>query len=122
LPLVTIGPAAPAKRTGIIIPNLSTLRRSILIIDPQAKRRRSPPAKRAQFGPVIVINPFNVFAKELPHLKSSGFNPLAALDPEHDDFTDDCTESGKRSSGNRLDRTMLSYRLRTGLDNGPRHA
>src|SRR5262249_27651306 len=37
LPLVTIGSRGVGKGTGIIIPNLSTLRRSILIIDPNGE-------------------------------------------------------------------------------------
>ena len=93
--LVTIGPAGCGKRTGLIVPNLSTLRRSILVIDPKGEAAAITARKRAQFGPVIVINPFGVFASELPHLKSNGFNPLTALDPEHDDFGDDCAEIGQ---------------------------
>jgi type IV secretion system protein VirD4 len=93
--LVTIGPAGSGKGTGLIIPNLSTLRRSILIIDPKGEAAAITARKRAQFGPVIILNPFDVFANELPHLKSNGFNPLAALDPEHDDFADDCAGIGQ---------------------------
>jgi type IV secretion system protein VirD4 len=97
--LVTIGPAGSGKGTGLIVPNLSTLRRSILIIDPKGEAAAITARKRAQFGPVIIINPFDVFANELPYLKSNGFNPLAALDPEQDDFTDDCTGIGQALIG-----------------------
>ena len=39
--LITVGATGSGKGTGLIIPNLSTLRRSIIIIDPKrAKRRR----------------------------------------------------------------------------------
>jgi type IV secretion system protein VirD4 len=93
--LVTIGPAGSGKRTGLIVPNLSTLRRSILVIDPNGEAAAITARKRAQFGPVIVINPFDVLANELPYLKSNGFNPLAALDPEDDDFADDCSGIGQ---------------------------
>jgi len=93
--LVTIGPAGCGKRTGLIVPNLSTLHRSILIIDPKGEAAAITARKRAQFGPVIIINPFDVLTNELPYLKSNGFNPLAALDPDHDDFADDCTEIGQ---------------------------
>ncbi|HMA70997.1 MAG TPA: type IV secretory system conjugative DNA transfer family protein [Xanthobacteraceae bacterium] len=89
--LVTIGPAGSGKGAGLIIPNLSTLRRSIVIIDPNGEAAAITARKRAQFGPVAIINPFGLFVNELPHLKSHGFNPLAALDPDHDDFGDDCT-------------------------------
>jgi type IV secretion system protein VirD4 len=88
--LLSIGQAGSGKGTGLIVPNLSTLRRSILIIDPKGEAAAITARKRARFGPVIIINPFNVFVKERPYLKSDGFNPLGALNPKHDDFTDDC--------------------------------
>jgi len=88
--LVTIGPAGSGKGTGLIVPNLATLRRSILIVDPRGEAAAITARKRVQFGPVIILNPFDVLVNELPFLKSNGFNPLAALDPEHDDFADDC--------------------------------
>jgi type IV secretion system protein VirD4 len=93
--LITIGPAGSGKGTGIIIPNLATLRRSILIIDPKGEAAAITARKRAQFGRVLIINPFNVLSEKLPHLKSQGFNPLAALHPDHDNFTDDCVGIGQ---------------------------
>jgi type IV secretion system protein VirD4 len=93
--LITIGPAGSGKGTGIIVPNLATLRRSILIIDPKGEAAAITARKRAQFGRVLIINPFNVLSENLPHLKSQGFNPLAALDPEDDNFTDDCVGIGQ---------------------------
>jgi type IV secretion system protein VirD4 len=93
--LITIGPAGSGKGTGIIVPNLATLRRSILIIDPKGEAAAITARKRAQFGRVLIINPFNVLSENLPHLKSQGFNPLAALDPENDNFTDDCVGIGQ---------------------------
>lgn len=93
--LITIGPAGAGKGTGVIVPNLATLRRSILIIDPKGEAAAITARKRAAFGPVIVINPFNVLANQLPYLRSNGFNPLAELDPTHDNFTDDCAGMGQ---------------------------
>lgn len=93
--LITIGPAGSGKGTGIIMPNLATLRRSILIIDPKGEAAAITARKRAQFGRVLIINPFNVLSENLPHLRSQGFNPLAALDPEDDNFTDDCVGIGQ---------------------------
>jgi type IV secretion system protein VirD4 len=87
--LITIGPAGSGKGTGLIIPNLSTLWRSIFIIDPKGEAAAVTARKRATFGPVIVINPFGVLVGDHPHLKSAGFNPLAELEIG-DDFTDDC--------------------------------
>lgn len=88
--LLTVGPAGSGKGTGLIVPNLATLRRSILIIDPKGEAAAITARKRAQYGPVVIINPFNVFVKARPYLKSDGFNPLGALDPSGEDFTDDC--------------------------------
>jgi type IV secretion system protein VirD4 len=90
LHLITIGPNNSGKGTGLIIPNLSDLQRSIFIIDPKGEAAAVTARKRARFGPVKIINPFNLLADKLPYLKSGGFNPLAALDPRHDNFTDDC--------------------------------
>jgi type IV secretion system protein VirD4 len=93
--LLTIGPSGFGKGTGLIIPNLSTLRRSILIIDPKGEAAAVTARKRAKFGRVLIINPFEVLTDERPYLKSHGFNPLAALDPEHENFTDDCMGIGQ---------------------------
>lgn len=89
--LVTIGPPGSGKGTGLIIPNLSELRRSILIIDPKGEAAAITARKRAQFGRVVMLNPFNVLTKERPRLKSSGFNPLATLDKTSSHFVDDAT-------------------------------
>jgi type IV secretion system protein VirD4 len=88
--LITVGPNRSGKGTGLIIPNLAKLRRSIFIIDPKGEAAAITAHARAKFGPVKIINPFNVLVDELPYLQSGGFNPLAALDPTHDNFTDDC--------------------------------
>jgi type IV secretion system protein VirD4 len=88
--LITIGPNGSGKGTGIIVPNLATLQRSILIIDPKGEAAAITARAREKFGSVKIINPFNVLADTLPHLRSGGFNPLAVLDPTHDNFVDDC--------------------------------
>jgi type IV secretion system protein VirD4 len=92
---ITIGPNGSGKGTGLIIPNLATLRRPVFIIDPKGEAAAITLRARAKLGPVKIINPFNVLAEKLPHLKSDGFNPLAALDATHDNFTDDCTGIGQ---------------------------
>jgi type IV secretion system protein VirD4 len=88
--LITIGPNRSGKGTGLIIPNLVQLHRSIFIIDPKGEAASITARERAKLGPVKIINPFNVLADKRPYLKSGGFNPFAALDPTHDNFTDDC--------------------------------
>ena len=40
-------------------------------------------------GRVIILNPFGLFADELPHLHSNGWNPLLQLDPASPDFASD---------------------------------
>jgi type IV secretion system protein VirD4 len=88
--LITIGPAGSGKGTGLIIPNLKALKRSIFIIDPKGEAAAVTARERAKLGPVKIINPFSVLVDERPYLKSTGFNPLAALDRRDDNFTDDC--------------------------------
>jgi type IV secretion system protein VirD4 len=89
--LLTIGPTGSGKGTGLIIPNLSELRRSIIIIDPKGEAAAITARKRAQFGRVVVLNPFNILADEQPWLKSNGYNPLATLDKTSAHLTDDAT-------------------------------
>ena len=88
--LMTIGPNGSGKGMGLIIPNVASLRRSILIIDPKGQAAAITARARAKLGPVKIINPFDVLVDTHPHLKSTGFNPLAALDPNDGRFTDDC--------------------------------
>ena len=88
--LITIGPNNSGKGTGLIIPNLKSLKRSIFIIDPKGEAAAITARARRKLGPVKIINPFNVLVDKVPSLRSGGFNPLAALDPRHDNFTDDC--------------------------------
>jgi type IV secretion system protein VirD4 len=87
--LITIGPAGSGKGSGIIVPVLSSSVRSIFIIDPKGEAAAITAQKRLMFGPVHVINPFNVLADDRSFLRSNGFNPLADLKID-DNFTDDC--------------------------------
>jgi type IV secretion system protein VirD4 len=89
--VVTIGPTGSGKGTGLIIPNLSGLKRSIFIIDPKGEAAAVTARARARLGRVIPINPFNVLADTLPHLQSQGFNALTLLDPRSDNFPDDAS-------------------------------
>lgn len=92
--LVTIGRTGSGKGTGLIIPNLSSLRRSILIIDPKGEAAAITARKRAQFGRVVMLNPFNIFAEDRPWMKSHGFNPLATIRMDKN-FVADCTIVGQ---------------------------
>jgi type IV secretion system protein VirD4 len=89
--LLTIGPTGSGKGTGLIIPNLCDLKRSILIIDPKGEAAAITASLRRSLGRVVMLNPFQLLASEHPRLRSDGFNPLTALDPNSDHFIDDAT-------------------------------
>jgi type IV secretion system protein VirD4 len=92
-PLITIGRTGSGKGMGLIVPNLSVLRRSILIIDPKGEAAAMTARKRAKFGRVVILNPFNYLAHECPWLRSDGYNPLASIH-SNKNFVSDCTVVG----------------------------
>jgi type IV secretion system protein VirD4 len=97
--LVTVGPNGSGKTRRLLIPNLVYLKNwSILVVDPKGTLAAlTGPYRESQHpNSVMVVDPFGVLEQEYPalvkrypFLKSVGFNPVAALDPESDDFTDD---------------------------------
>ena len=88
---ITIRPSGSGKGTSIIVPNICSLLRSVFIVDPEAEALAITGRMVAPgCGRVLVINPFNVLANELPGLASHGYNPLTAINPMDVDFTDDC--------------------------------
>ena len=87
--LITVGPPGTGKSTSLLMPNLAYLDRSILVIDPKGELAAVTAQKRAQFGKVVILNPFGVLAEGRPYMESHGFNPLALLDPESNSFVDD---------------------------------
>lgn len=89
--LLSFGTPGSGKSTAHVVPNLATLRRSMIVIDPKGQLAAITVRRRAQMGKVIILNPFNLLVDELPHLASDGWNPLLQLDPRSDDF-----ESGAR--------------------------
>lgn len=74
--LLTMAPTRSGKGVGTIIPNLLTLDRSVICIDPKGENARITGRARNRFGPVHVLDPFGVTG-----LPSAAFNPLASLDP-----------------------------------------
>ena len=93
----TIGPNGSGKTRNLLLPNLCDLPNwSILVIDPKAELAVSTAKYRKDAGSEIVtFDPYGVIescypglVKEQPYLKSIGFNPIAMLDPESDDFPD----------------------------------
>jgi type IV secretion system protein VirD4 len=89
--LITIGPNGSGKGVSLIVPNVATLPRSMLVIDPKGEVAAITAKKRAQFGKVVMLNPFQLLVDggARPYMKSDGFNPLAALDPDSLYFPDD---------------------------------
>src|SRR5262249_52932324 len=96
--LITVGPPGRGKTTGLLVPNVH-LRRSMAFIDIKGEIAAITARYRAQFGPVVVINPYGLLTgpdasapRGRPWLKSQGFNPLRTLSPAADSFVDDCTK------------------------------
>jgi type IV secretion system protein VirD4 len=87
--ILCFGPPGASKSMGLVVPNLAHLRRSMIVIDPKGQLAAITARKRASMGKNIVLNPFNMFANELPHLKDSGWNPLLQTDVNSDDFAGD---------------------------------
>ncbi|ALN75804.1 type IV secretory system conjugative DNA transfer family protein [Aureimonas sp. AU20] len=84
--LLTIAPTRSGKGVGVIIPNLLTAERSILVIDPKGENAEITARQRQSFGPVYVLAPFRQDG-----VASAAYNPLAGLDPKDDAFVDDAT-------------------------------
>jgi type IV secretion system protein VirD4 len=84
--LVTIGPNGSGKSRRLLVPNLAELTGwSIVVVDPKGDLAKMTGDHRERKGShVIRLNPFDVL-----NLKSDGFNPIAALDPQSEDFPDD---------------------------------
>jgi type IV secretion system protein VirD4 len=82
--LMTIAPTRTGKGVGTLIPNLLTLSRSVICIDPKGENTRVTYKARARFGPVHILDPFGIGGQP-----SACFNPLAAFDPASLDLAED---------------------------------
>ena len=74
--LLTMAPTRSGKGVGTIIPNLLTLDRSVICIDPKGENTRIAGRARGLFGRVHILDPFGVTGRV-----SASYNPLASLDP-----------------------------------------
>jgi type IV secretion system protein VirD4 len=95
--LLTIAGSRAGKGASAILPNLLLYPGSVLVIDPKGENATESAERRGQgrgipaggLGhDVHVIDPFGV--AEVDAVYRSGFNPIAGLDPEADDFIDEC--------------------------------
>jgi type IV secretion system protein VirD4 len=98
--LMTWGPNGSGKSRRALLPNLVNLTDwSMLVIDIKGELASWSAEHRKTAGSeVIYLNPFGVGG-----LPSTGFNPVAALDPTSDDFVDDAlglAEAIIREEGN----------------------
>jgi type IV secretion system protein VirD4 len=82
--LLTIAPTRSGKGVGTIIPNLLTLQRSIICIDPKGENARVAGRARSRHGPVYCLDPFGVSGHP-----SARYNPLDFLSADSTDLTED---------------------------------
>lgn len=82
--LITIAPTRSGKGIGAIIPNLLTADRSILCIDPKGENVAATARARERFGPVFVLDPFEITGRP-----AARFDPLAGLAPDSPDLAED---------------------------------
>jgi type IV secretion system protein VirD4 len=87
--LLVFGPNESGKGMRLLVPNLLQTRgRSIFVIDPKGELAAITAPYRRTLGEVVIINPFGLMTN-LPgyaDMKSSGYNPLAKLNPELHSF------------------------------------
>jgi type IV secretion system protein VirD4 len=82
--LLTMAPTRSGKGVSAIIPNLLTADRSVICVDPKGENARIAGRARNRFGPVHILDPFDVTGRP-----SAAFNPLAGFDPNGLDVAED---------------------------------
>ncbi len=82
--LLTVAPTRSGKGVGAIIPNLLIADRSVFVIDPKGENARITARRRRAFGPVHVLDPF-----EITGAPCARFNPLGGLHAESLDLAED---------------------------------
>jgi type IV secretion system protein VirD4 len=92
--LLSIAPTRTGKGRGLILPNLLHLpNHSVFVIDPKGENALvSARYRKKQGHEVIIFNPYGIFADEFEKRgfkQFQSFNPLANLDPDSPNFTDD---------------------------------
>jgi type IV secretion system protein VirD4 len=92
--VVVFGPNGTGKGMRILVPNLlQCLDRSIFVLDPKGELAAMTAPFRRTLGRVVVINPFGVLTdiRGYEDLQSTGYNPLAVLDPRAPSFNADAS-------------------------------
>lgn len=82
--LLTLAPTRAGKGVGTVIPNLLTVPRSVLVIDPKGENAKIAGEARKRFGAVHILDPFGVTG-----MHASAYNPLGRLDAESLDLGED---------------------------------
>ena len=84
--LLTVGPNGSGKSRRLLLPNLANLTDwSVLVVDPKGELAHMTRAHREKNkNKIVILNPFNVLG-----LGSDGLNPVAMLDKDSEDFSDD---------------------------------
>lgn len=82
--LLTLAPTRAGKGVGTVIPNLLTVPRSVLVIDPKGENAKIAGEARKRFGAVHILDPFGVTG-----LPASAYNPLGQLDAGSLDLGED---------------------------------
>ncbi|MDQ1850721.1 type IV secretory system conjugative DNA transfer family protein [Gemmobacter fulvus] len=82
--LLTLAPTRAGKGVGTVIPNLLTVPRSVLVIDPKGENAKIAGDARKRFGAVHILDPFGVTG-----LPASAYNPLGRLDADSLDLGED---------------------------------
>jgi len=84
--LLTMAPTRTGKGVGTVLPNLLTADRSIICIDPKGENAQVAGSARERFGPVHVLDPFEVTGQ-----KSSAYNPLDVIEADGLDVAEDAS-------------------------------
>jgi type IV secretion system protein VirD4 len=74
--ILTIAPTGSGKGISAVIPNLLDYPGSVLVLDLKGENYAVTAARRARFGPVLVLDPFRITGAD-----SAAVNPLDLLDP-----------------------------------------